>query len=397
MDIEEQYDKIFHYCYYRIRDKNVAEDITQEVFLRFYNSNYVEQQKEIRYLYTIARNICIDEYRKRNIYKSQIEQLERCDGTGQTWKAESDGGAFAEAIIEKLYIENLLVALSDEERDLLVLRFVNDEPISLICDELNISRFALYRSIRNIKKKLNEENNKNTRNNENNVMSKDGWNNKNNENTKRNTNNETTLCFIMSQFSYISWYVWCISLFALIAAIFIIVMKVESTDSITVVSASIPFVAMAAVMESFRSKYYGMSELESVTKVSFRGIYFARTSCIGMVHIVILSCLIIMIGRNSENEYLVTGAMILIPYLITSILNTKIERTQIGRKSIFACITVSVLISGSMILLNNQMKNHRDFLPSIQPIIWYIVILALMAIHFFEIKKTIRQEVYAWN
>ena len=150
-------------------------------------------------------------------------------------------------------------------------------------------------------RKYNEENNKNTRNNENNVMSKDGWNNKNNENTKRNTNNETTICFIMSQFSYISWYVWCISLFVLIAAIFIIVMKVESTDSITVVSVSIPFVAMAAVMESFRSKYYGMSELESVTKVSFRGIYFARTSCIGMVHIVILSCLIIMIGRNSEN------------------------------------------------------------------------------------------------
>lgn len=156
MDIEEQYDKIFHYCYYRIRDKNVAEDITQEVFLRFYNSNYVEQQKEIRYLYTIARNLCIDEYRKRNIYKSQIEQLERRDGTGQTGKAESDGGAFAETIIEKLYIENLLAVLSDEERDLLVLRFVNDEPISLICDELNISRFALYRSIRNIKKKLRE-------------------------------------------------------------------------------------------------------------------------------------------------------------------------------------------------------------------------------------------------
>ena len=145
MDIEEQYDKIFHYCYYRIRDKNVAEDITQEVFLRFYNSNYVEQQKEIRYLYTIARNLCIDEYRKRNIYKSQIEQLERRDGTGQTGKAESDGGAFAETIIEKLYIENLLAVL-----------FVNDEPISLICDELNISRFALYRRIRNIKKKLRE-------------------------------------------------------------------------------------------------------------------------------------------------------------------------------------------------------------------------------------------------
>lgn len=234
-------------------------------------------------------------------------------------------------------------------------------------------------------RKYNEESNKNNENN------------RNNENNKLTTNNETTLRFIMSQFSYISWYVWCVSLFVLIAAIFIIVMKVEATDSITVISAIIPFVAMAAVIEAFRSKYYGMSELESVTKVSFRGIYFARMSCIGMVHIVIVSCLIIMIGRNSENGYLVTGAMILIPYLLTSILNTKIERTQIGRKSIFACITVSVLISGSMILLNNQMKNHRDFLPSIQPIIWYIAILALMAIHFFEIKKTIRQEAYVWN
>ena len=75
---------------------------------------------------------------------------------GKQGKQKSDGGAFAETIIEKLYIENLLAVLSDEERDLLVLRFVNDEPISLICDELNISRFALYRRIRNIKKKLRE-------------------------------------------------------------------------------------------------------------------------------------------------------------------------------------------------------------------------------------------------
>lgn len=91
-------------------------------------------------------------------------------------------------------------------------------------------------------RKYNEENNKNTRNNENNVMSKDGWNNKNNENTKRNTNNETTLCFIMSQFSYISWYVWCISLFVLLRRFY---NRDEGRvyGSITVVSASIPFVA----------------------------------------------------------------------------------------------------------------------------------------------------------
>ena len=217
-------------------------------------------------------------------------------------------------------------------------------------------------------RKYNKKNNKNTRNNENNVMSKDGWNNKNNENTKRNTNNETTLCFIMSQFSYISWYVWCISLFVLIAAIFIIVMKVESTDSITVVSASIPFVAMAAVMESFRSKYYGMSELESVTKVSFRGIYFARTSCIGIVHIVILSCLIIMIGRNSENGYLVTGAMILIPYLIYFYFKYE-NRANSDRKKEHFCLYYSVRANFRKHDSSEQpnRKTTETFLPSIQP------------------------------
>lgn len=144
MNIEEQYDKIFHYCYYRIRNKDDAEDITQEVFLRFYNGNYVDQQKEICYLYTIARNLCIDEYRKRKTCELRTEQI------------ESDEGLFAENMVEKLYIENLLAKLSEEERDLLVLRFVNDEAVSLICEELNISRFSLYRKIKSIKKKLKE-------------------------------------------------------------------------------------------------------------------------------------------------------------------------------------------------------------------------------------------------
>ena len=50
----------------------MAEDITQEVFLRFYNSNYVEQQKEIRYLYNdSAQFYALMNIEKENIYKSQ--------------------------------------------------------------------------------------------------------------------------------------------------------------------------------------------------------------------------------------------------------------------------------------------------------------------------------------
>lgn len=36
MDIEEQYDKIYRYCYFKLHDMQLAQDITQETFLRFY-------------------------------------------------------------------------------------------------------------------------------------------------------------------------------------------------------------------------------------------------------------------------------------------------------------------------------------------------------------------------
>ena len=44
MDLEEQYEKIYRYCYFRLRHQQMAEDITQETFLRFLESgNYCER------------------------------------------------------------------------------------------------------------------------------------------------------------------------------------------------------------------------------------------------------------------------------------------------------------------------------------------------------------------
>ena len=55
MDLEELYDKVYRYCYMKLRHPQAAEDITQEAFLRFLR---VYEEREIRkrtaYLYTIA-------------------------------------------------------------------------------------------------------------------------------------------------------------------------------------------------------------------------------------------------------------------------------------------------------------------------------------------------------
>ena len=51
MDLEEQYEKIYRYCYFRLRHQQMAEDITQETFLRFLESgNYCERGKKLRYI-----------------------------------------------------------------------------------------------------------------------------------------------------------------------------------------------------------------------------------------------------------------------------------------------------------------------------------------------------------
>lgn len=74
MDIEEQYDKIYRYCYFELYDKLLAQDITQETFLRFYRQDLrLEHSKELPYLYTIAKNLCVDEFRKK--LKESIEEL----------------------------------------------------------------------------------------------------------------------------------------------------------------------------------------------------------------------------------------------------------------------------------------------------------------------------------
>ena len=43
MNLEDQYDRIFKYLYFHFRDRHVAEDMTQEAFLRFLcNGNFHE-------------------------------------------------------------------------------------------------------------------------------------------------------------------------------------------------------------------------------------------------------------------------------------------------------------------------------------------------------------------
>ncbi len=195
---------------------------------------------------------------------------------------------------------------------------------------------------------------------------------------------------IKSQFTYIKLPVWLISIAALIVAIFGINLNRET---VFVVAAIMPFVSAVAVFDSMRSGMYGMDELEGVTRISGRGILLARFICIGAVHIALLLVLSMVVGSSSGYGYAMTGAIITLPYLISSIASMIIERTEIGRKNAFGCILVSVMTSVMILAI----KDEKALFAAKYRWIWFVMLAVFVALECIQIKKTFRLEEYQWN
>ena len=64
---EEHSDALFRYCYFRVSDREKALDLLQDIFTKTWNymsdGNKIDNHKA--FLYTTARHLIIDEYRKK--------------------------------------------------------------------------------------------------------------------------------------------------------------------------------------------------------------------------------------------------------------------------------------------------------------------------------------------
>ena len=140
MDLEKEYEKIYRYCYMRLRHQQWAEDVTQETFLRFLEADgYQEPGKRLPYLYTIARNRCMDYCRR----KTSLPLEQEIPVKGQE-----------EKILTLTDLKRAIERLEQEERELIFLRYVNEVPVGDIGKILGLSRFAVYRRLREILRKL---------------------------------------------------------------------------------------------------------------------------------------------------------------------------------------------------------------------------------------------------
>lgn len=143
MDLEEQYDKIYRYCYFRLHSRELAEDVTQETFLRYFEHDYrLTSGAALRCLYTIARNLCVDVSRSpRTLPLEEIPPEETTE----------------EQTMTGIAVKSVLSKLDDGERELLLLRYVNEVPVAEIGRLLGISRFAVYRKLLSASNRFREE------------------------------------------------------------------------------------------------------------------------------------------------------------------------------------------------------------------------------------------------
>lgn len=143
MELNLIYDKIYRYVYFKVHDSELAEDITQETFLRHIEKKGNMASYEMRYLYAIAKNLCIDEFRRIKEYTMPEGYEEMSD--------------FPEnEMLSSIELRRALLGMDKESQELLLLRYVNEEPVTTICKLYECSRFALYRKLKKAENELRE-------------------------------------------------------------------------------------------------------------------------------------------------------------------------------------------------------------------------------------------------
>lgn len=158
INMEEQYDRIYRYCYFRLRSRQTAEDITQETFLRYLEKYRYDRcaagEQALRYLYTIARNLCVDEYRRRSreqLWEPSNETVS-ADASREALKRENP----EEGFLTNLAVRKAVASLGRDEQELLLLRYVNEVPVLTLARLLGISRFAARRRLAAVTRKFKE-------------------------------------------------------------------------------------------------------------------------------------------------------------------------------------------------------------------------------------------------
>ncbi|MGB9598739.1 MAG: RNA polymerase sigma factor [Minisyncoccales bacterium] len=150
---DREIDNIYRFIFLKVDSPQLAEDLTQEVFLKFWEK--IDQIENPRpFLYKVARDRVFDYYRKRE--KEVFLPLTESFSNDEKVNLEKE-------VIKNLEIEdiqNALKFLKNDYQDVIIWHYLNDlnfQEISQLMDRSpEATRVLLHRALNNLKKVINE-------------------------------------------------------------------------------------------------------------------------------------------------------------------------------------------------------------------------------------------------
>ena len=154
---------IFNFVLRYVRDPAAAEDVTQDCFLRVVRSaeNYVREAKFTTWLYTIARNLCVDLSRRQK-HRNMTSLDAPIGDEGQGAKIDrvpSEGAAVDRQVIGtelKARMQAAIALLPDEQREIFLLREISDLQFNEIAEIVGVPENTVKSRMRYALEKLRE-------------------------------------------------------------------------------------------------------------------------------------------------------------------------------------------------------------------------------------------------
>jgi RNA polymerase sigma-70 factor, ECF subfamily len=153
---------IFNFILRFVGDKETAEDVLQETFMRVIRGaeTYKRQAKFTTWVYTIARNLCVDMSRRRKHRKhaSLDAPIGSDDNAGTLLDVvpSADMSSERQTINKQLHAEmqRAIDALQEDQREVFVLREFMDMPFKEIAEVVGVSENTIKSRMRYALEKL---------------------------------------------------------------------------------------------------------------------------------------------------------------------------------------------------------------------------------------------------
>lgn len=156
--------KLYQVCYRMLSNKQEAEDITQEAFIRAYINlhSYDQKRKFSTWLYRIATNLCIDRIRKKKPDYYLDAEVAGTEGLNMYSQIAADEQLPEEAV-EQMELQDRIQyeisRLPDKYRSVIVLKYIEElslQEISEILDmPLGTVKTRIHRGREALRKQLN--------------------------------------------------------------------------------------------------------------------------------------------------------------------------------------------------------------------------------------------------